>query len=79
MAITTRDFHAHSDTVGQYVRNTYKGKVRRMAIENNPLFGDSVNVHLEFLIPLGEADELEIFRRIIQVIDVVVEGDKNGG
>ena len=79
MAITMRDFQAYSDMMRRYVIDKYKGRVKRMAIYNDPMLGDSVNVHLEFIVPLGEADELEIYRRIIQVIDVVVEGDKDGG
>jgi hypothetical protein len=48
-----------------------------MAINNDPMLGNAVNVYLEFLMPIDEADELEVYRRIIRVIDVIAEGDKD--
>ena len=56
----------------EYIEGRYKGRMltleRRRAIDTNDLV-----VRLEFRIPDGDADELEMFRRINRVIEVVVE------
>jgi hypothetical protein len=70
-------FNDHKPEVTKYVIEKYKGKVKRLAINNDPMLGNAVYVFLEFLIPIDEADELEVYRRIIQVIDVVTEEEPN--
>ncbi len=52
----------------------YKGKVHRMERLYRPDFM-GIEVHVMFRIPDGEADELELFRRINRVLEVIAEGD----
>lgn len=68
MAITSKD-------VGftKYIEDRYKGKVHRMERLYKPEFM-GVEVHVMFRIPDGEADELEVFRRINRVLEVIAEG-----
>ena len=75
MAKARVSFSDYKPDVAKYVIEKYRGKVKRMAINNDPMLGDAVNVYLEFLVPIDEADELEVYRRIIRVIDVIAEGD----
>jgi hypothetical protein len=75
MAKARVSFSDYKSEVSKFVIEKYKGKVKRLAINNDPMLGNAVNVHLEFLIPIDEADELEVYRRIIRVIDVIAEGD----
>jgi hypothetical protein len=57
-----------------YVHERYKGRVHRMERLNRPEFA-GVEMHVMFRIPDGEADELELFRRINRVIEVIAEGE----
>lgn len=59
----------------QYVKNRYKGKVWRIerSTHRNPEDATLV-VRVEFHIPVADADELEVFRRINRVLEVIVEG-----
>jgi hypothetical protein len=77
MAKARMSFTEYNHEVRNYIINKYKGKVRHMSLNNDPMLGNTVKVHIEFLIPFDEADELEMYRRIIRVIDVVAEGDKD--
>ena len=60
----------------EYIKERYKGKVFR--IERSTSF-DPMREHLvvrvEFHLPVPEVDELEVFRRINKVIEVIAEGD----
>jgi len=76
MARAKISFDEHNVSLRNYIINKYKGKVRHMSLNNDHTLGDTVKVHIEFLIPVDEADELEIYRRIIRVLDVVT-GDEN--
>ncbi len=58
----------------KYIEERYKGKVYRMERLYRPEFM-GIEVHIAFHIPEGEADELEMYRRINKVIDVIAEGD----
>ena len=57
----------------KYIHERYRGKVHRMERLYRPEF-IGIEVHVMFRIPEGEADELEIYRRINQVIEVIAEG-----
>ena len=66
---------ANSTTAfANYIHERYKGKVYRMERLNRPEFA-GVEVHVMFRIPDGDADELEMYRRINKVIHVIAEGD----
>lgn len=56
-----------------YIHERYKGKVHRMERLYRPDHA-GLEVHIMFRIPEGEADELEMFRRINKVIEVIAEG-----
>jgi hypothetical protein len=59
----------------KYVEERYKGKVRMM--ERLYLPSESgMRVVIEFHIPEGEADEIEMYRRIIRVLEVIAEGEE---
>ncbi len=60
----------------KYVEQRFKGKVFRIerSTHLDPTKATLV-VRVEFHIPVAEADELEIFRRINKVLEVVAEGD----
>ena len=60
----------------EYLRDRYKGKVYKIDRLTNPAY-DALIVRVEFHIPVDEADELEMYRRINKVIDVIAEGDKD--
>jgi hypothetical protein len=57
-----------------YVQQRYKGKVHKMERLFSSTEYDTLIVHVEFRIPAEEADELEMFRRINGVIEVIAEG-----
>jgi hypothetical protein len=59
----------------KYIRERYKGKVHKMERVYDPALFNIVKVHVMFHIPVDEADELEIYRRINKVIRVIAEGD----
>ena len=62
-------------TFRQYLDQRYKGKVYKIErVFDTAAFND-MRVIIEFRIPMDEADELEMFRRISTVIDVIVEGE----
>ena len=61
----------------KYIEERYRGKVHRMERLYRPEFM-GVEVHVMFRIPEGEADELEIYRRINKVIHVIAEGEDGG-
>jgi hypothetical protein len=57
----------------KYIHERYRGKVHRMERLYRPEFM-GIEVHVMFRIPDGDADELEMYKRILRVIDVVAEG-----
>ena len=57
----------------EYLRNRYKGKVFKIERLTNHEY-DTMIVRVEFHIPADEADEIEMYKRIISVIDVIAEG-----
>ncbi len=58
----------------KYIEERYKGKVWRLERIRPPDF-TGLRVIVEFRIPEDEADELEIYRRINRVIEVIAEGE----
>lgn len=57
----------------EYLEERYEGRVHRMERTHTPdFFG--LRVLVEFRIPEGEADELEMYKRINKVIHVIAEG-----
>lgn len=61
-------------TFWEYLHSKYKGKVHKIETLRSPEFM-GLRVHVEFIIPDDGADELEMYRRIATVIDVIAEGD----
>jgi hypothetical protein len=61
-------------TFWEYMHSKYEGKIHKIERMHTPDFS-GLDVHLVFRIPEGDADEIEIFRRIAKVIDVIAEGD----
>jgi hypothetical protein len=59
----------------QFLDKRYKGKVYKIDRQFDPSTFNDMRVIVEFRIPIEEADELEMFRRITKVIDVIAEGD----
>lgn len=62
----------------QHIQERYEGKVWR--IERTTAlnsFDEHLIVRVEFHIPVSEADELEMFRRINRVLEVIADGDKD--
>jgi hypothetical protein len=57
----------------KYIHERYKGKVYKMDRLRYPDYS-GLEVHVMFRIPEAEADELEIYRRINTVIQVIAEG-----
>lgn len=57
-----------------YVEDRYQGRVLKLEYTYSPYRG-GIAVHVQFHIPTDEADELEVFRRINKVIEVIAEGD----
>ncbi len=58
----------------RYIEERYKGKVYKMDRLRYPDYS-GFEVHVMFRIPEAEADELELYRRINTVIQVIAEGD----
>jgi hypothetical protein len=56
-----------------YIEERYKGKVYKMERLSNPMLNVMV-VRVEFHIPEDEADEIEMYKRINRVIEVIAEG-----
>lgn len=59
----------------QFLDKKYKGKIYKIERQFDPSTFHDMRVVVEFRIPINEADELEIFRRITKVIDVIAEGN----
>lgn len=60
-----------------YTENRFKGKVHSIERVRRPDL-DGLEVRLVFHIPAEQGvDEMEVFRRINNVIEVVVEGEPN--
>ena len=59
----------------QYLDEKYKGKIYKIERNFDPSTFNDMRVIVEFRIPVDEADELEMFRRISKVINVIAEGD----
>jgi hypothetical protein len=59
----------------KYVEERYKGKVHRMERLYRPEF-IGIEVHVMFRIPEGEADELEMYRRVNRVLEVIADGEE---
>jgi hypothetical protein len=57
----------------KYVEERYKGKVHRMERLHRPDF-IGVDVYVMFRIP--DVDEIEMYRRIIRVLEVIAEGEE---
>ena len=58
-----------------YVNDRYKGKVYRIEKSSDPMY-DRLIVRVEFHLP-SDVDEIEVYRRINQVIEVIVDGEAN--
>lgn len=58
----------------KHIEQRFKGKVYKIERTNDPMY-DEILVRIEFHIPADEADEIEVYKRIIKVIEVVTEGD----
>ena len=58
----------------RFVKQRYGGKVFKIERLTNPEY-DTMIVRVEFHIPADEADEIEMYKRIISVIDVIAEGN----
>lgn len=58
----------------EYLHSRYNGKVHRIERHHSPEFM-GLRVLVEFRIPEGEGDELEMYRRINKVIEVIAEGN----
>ena len=58
-----------------YIEQRYKGKVWKIERLFNVIDYETLIVRVEFRIPADEADEIEMFRRINKVIEVIAEGD----
>jgi hypothetical protein len=59
----------------KYVEGKYKGKVHKMERTYSPAF-TGLRVFVEFRIPTDEADEMEMYRRINRVLEVIAEGEE---
>ena len=57
-----------------YVEDRYQGRVLKLEYAYTP-YRKGIEVHVQFHIPDDEADELELYRRINKVIEVIAEGD----
>ena len=59
----------------EYINNRYKGKVWRIDRTTSLSgFDEHLIVRVEFHLPVTEVDELEVFKRINKVIEVIAEG-----
>ncbi len=61
----------------EYIKARYKGKVWRIERSTSLREHQTLVVRVEFHIPTNEADELEIYRRINRVLEVVAEGGED--
>lgn len=61
----------------KYVRERYKGKIYKMERFVSPAH-DAMIVRVEFHIPAHDVDELEMYRRINNVLRVIAEGEDEG-
>lgn len=59
----------------EHIRERYKGKVYRIERTYDPQRFEVIKVYVAFHIPVNEADELEMYRRINSVLEVIAEGD----
>lgn len=57
----------------EHINNRYKGKVYKIERASSLTYHKLI-VRVEFHIPNDEADELEMFKRINRVIEVIAEG-----
>lgn len=62
------------EVFGEHIHQRYAGRVHRLSV-NQKIASDALHVMVEFVIPFGEADEMEMYRRINKVIHVIAEGD----
>lgn len=62
----------------EHINERYKGKVYRVERAHDSQRFEVIKVYVAFHIPVDEADELEMYRRINKVIAVIAEGDKDG-
>ena len=75
MAITK--FNSMQKDFYNYVHERYRGRVHKMErLHRHDFIG--IEVLVVFRIPEGDADELEMYRRINKVIQVIAEGDDGG-
>lgn len=72
MAIT-----ALSKVFSSHIEERYKGKVRGIERMYRADTASGLTVRIEFRLP-PEVDEMETFRRINKVIEVIAEGDDYG-
>lgn len=61
-------------TFWEYLHSKHKGKIHRLDRTHTP-DGMYLRVLVEFHIDEEDADELEMYRRIATVIDVIAEGE----
>ncbi len=62
----------------RFVEDRYKGKVFRIARSTHlDPTREHIVVQVEFHIPVDEADELEMYKRINRVIEVIADGETN--
>jgi len=59
----------------KYVEERYKGKVHRLERMYDVASFTDMRVIVEFRIPVDEADELEAYKRINRVIEVIADGE----
>jgi hypothetical protein len=58
----------------EHLRDRYKGKIYKIERFVSPAH-DALIVRVEFHIPADDADEMEMYRRINKVINVIAEGE----
>lgn len=58
----------------RHIEQRFKGKVYKLERTNDPMY-DEILVRIEIRVPADEADEIEVYKRIIKVIEVVTEGN----
>jgi hypothetical protein len=57
----------------EYLQGKYEGKIHKIE-RTHDLIHDKLIVRVEFRIPADGVDELEMFKRIHSVIEVIAEG-----
>lgn len=70
--------HTLEQAFKNMLRERYKGKVYKINRTFDVELVNIVKVQVEFHIPTDEADELEMYRRIAKVINVIAEGGDDG-